>query len=264
MTKLNTRALIKTAAIVLAVVLPVTISSCGKNEVEVSKKSDEKNQSKTSETVKTEAKGSPGKELFYARSKENNVACADCHGDGTNSQNSLTKYFSNIAGANKRTSTYHGKFQGADVASNAGGATVCWESYMKMKTPLTPEQIASLNEFYSGLTGSNTVEEVKYETIALPEPNKAKLKEAQKRISALTGDAAAGEIKFNDACGMCHGKNKTAKKVPDLFDDFDGNVKSITYNVRFGDGAMPFFNQSVLPDQDVANIAAYILKRNEK
>ncbi|MBS1552900.1 MAG: c-type cytochrome [Bacteroidetes bacterium] len=207
---------------------------------------------------------SAGKQLFYMKSKENNIACADCHGDGSNSANPLTKYFSDITAADKRTSTYHGKFTGAEVAKNAGGATVCWESYLKMKTPLTEDQIKSLNEYYSSLKSSSSVSEMKYETISLPVKDKAKLKEDQKIVMGLKGDPVKGEADFKNSCAFCHGENSTIKKVPSLFDEFDGNVKSITYNVRFGDGAMPFYKKSVLSDQEIADIAAYILKKNGK
>ena len=237
-------------------------ASCGKKEEPVAGKNDTAKKVAGKESSEMQ---NPGKELFYAKSKENNIACADCHSDGSNLQNPLTKFFSDVIGANKRSATYHGKFKEAEVAANAGGATVCWEAYMKMKTPLTSEQIASLNEYYGSLKGTgDQPSEIKYETIALPEKDKAKLKEAQKKISALTGDPAAGESKFNEACGICHGDKKTVRKVPDLFDDFDGNVKSITYNVRFGDGAMPFYKEAALSNQDVADIAAFILKKNSK
>lgn len=243
-------------------------TSCGnKTEDNSAKTGEGKGKTETKETAKentTTTQSSPGKEFFYAKSKENNIACADCHGDGTNLKNSLTKYFSNVQGADKRKSVYHGMFSGAEVSSNASGASVCWESYMKMKTPMTPEQIESLNKYYASLPNPSPVDEIKYESISLPKKDKAKLKEAQKKIMALTGDAANGEKKFEEACGLCHGANKTVKKVPDIFDEFDGNVKSITYNVRFGDGAMPFFNEGVLSNQDVADISAYILKKNGK
>jgi mono/diheme cytochrome c family protein len=254
--------------IVCCISLLSFVASCGKkSENETIKTGDGKGKTETKDSSKetsASTQSSPGKDFFYAKSKENNIACADCHGDGSNLKNSLTKYFSNVQGADKRKSVFHGKFSGADVSANASGATVCWESYMKMKTPMTPEQIANLNKYYSSLPNPNPVDEVKYETISLPQNDKAKLKEAQKKIMALTGDAVNGEKKFEEACGLCHGANKTVKKVPDLFDEFEGNIKSITYNVRFGDGAMPFFNEGVLSNQDVADISAYILKKNGK
>lgn len=250
--------------IISVLIITSLIISCGKDDKpEVSKDKKEKTDS-TKKTTSTAGSNSPGKEIFYMKSKENNIACADCHSDGTNSSNSLTKYFSNIQGANKRTTTYHGKFTGEDVAKNAGGATVCWETYLKNKTPMTDEQIKSLNDYYNSLATSDSQTEIKYETIALPARDKAKLKDAQKVIMNLTGDPGKGEQTFKSSCGFCHGDNSTIKKVPSLFEDFEGNVKSIVYNVRLGDGAMPFFKAQSLSDQDVANISAYIMKKNGK
>jgi len=240
--------------------------SCSKERDEAAnKEKKETTETKTSTGEKEQTSGvnSPGKELFYMKSSSNNIACADCHSDGKNDANPLTKYFSDIKGADKRTSTYHGKFKGEEVKKNAAGATVCWESYLKMKTPLTAEQINNLNDYYASLSTPDGKSEIVYETIALPNKDKNKLKEIQKVIGGLTPDPAKGEEKFIESCGMCHGDKATVKKVPDLFDDFEGNVKSIVYNVRFGDGAMPFFTNEKLSNQELADIAAYIMKKNE-
>lgn len=245
----------------------IALVSCSKEkeETDTSQKKETTQSAKDkTDDKKTSAGSSPGRELFYMKSASNNIACADCHGDGTNSANPLTKYFSDIRGADKRTSTYHGKFKGEEVKKTAGGATVCWESYLKMKTPMTDEQIKNLNEYYASLASPDAKSEIVYETIALPEKDKAKLKEAQKFITGLTADPVKGEEKFKTTCGSCHGENATVKKVPDIFDEFEGNVKSIVFNVRFGDGAMPFFNEDKLSNQDLADIAAYVMKRNTK
>ncbi|MDQ3019164.1 MAG: c-type cytochrome [Bacteroidota bacterium] len=215
-------------------------------------------------TSTTSGRDSPGKEIFYKKSADNNIACADCHSDGTNNGNPLTKYFSNIQGANKRVSTYHGMFKGEDVVNNAGGATVCWESYLRMKTPLTKEQISALNDYYASVAGSGSAAEMMYETIALPTRDKTKLKDAQKIVMDLKGDAVKGEQGFNNACGFCHAENATVKKVPSILEDFEGNVKSIVYNARLGDGAMPFFKTQSLSDQEVADISAYIMQKSGK
>jgi cytochrome c553 len=243
----------------------ILAQGCSKEEKNLSgsnKKTETKNADSNSSGNNKE--GSSGKQLFYMKSTQNNIACADCHSDGINSANILTKYFSNIQGADKRTSTFLGKFKGEDVSKNAGGATLCWEVYMKMKTPLTDEQIKSLNEYYGSVKGNDSPAEIKYETLALPEKNKAKLKEEQKIIMGLKGDPVKGEKDFNNSCGFCHGDKSTVKKVPSLFEDFDGNIKSITYNIRFGNGAMPFFKKDNLSDQEIADISAYILSKNAK
>lgn len=223
---------------------------------------EKKDDSTEKKTTQSSGSGSTGKDFFYKKSSENNIACADCHSDGTNNANPLTKYFSNIQGANKRTSTFLGKFTGEEVVKNAGGATLCWQEYMRMKTPLTEEQIAALNQYYSSVAAPDSPLEIKYETIALPVKDKAKLKNEQKIIMALKGDNVKGEQAFNNSCAFCHGENSTVRKVPSILEDFEGNVKSITFNVRLGDGSMPFFHKNNLSDQDVADIAAYLLKKS--
>lgn len=263
---MNSKTILKTYAYLFSILfLVVFISACGKeNKVADEKQKSDETNSNTESKVKETEKTSPGKELFYQKSSVNNIACADCHSDGTNSTKPLTKFFSNIQGANKRTSTYSGKFTGEEVLKNAGGATICWESYERMKTPLTTEQINSLNEYYGSVATSDSPTEIKYETIALPTRDKTKLKTEQKNVMEITGDAGRGAMEFNNACGSCHGDQAFVKKVPDIFDEFEGNEKSIIYNVRLGDSAMPFFVKDRLTDQMLANIAAFIMQQNKK
>lgn len=261
MKKFNQRLFVLSCSAIL--ILFSFYAGCNKEEKQ-KPNAEKKSDSIKSDKTTTGSADSPGKQLFYMKSNQNNIACADCHSDGTNSGKGLTKYFSGIAGAGNRVSSYHGRFTGEEVAKNAGGATVCWESYMKMKIPLTDEQIKSLNDYFDSISAKDSPSEMKYETIALPSKDKSKLKLEQSAIMKLTGDASKGETAFNNACGFCHGQNSTVKKIPDLFDEFEGNVKSITYNVRFGNGAMPFFKNSVLSEQEIADISAYILKKNGK
>ncbi|MBK9333718.1 MAG: cytochrome c [Ignavibacteria bacterium] len=249
-------------AYAIAAASVILISSCGSEEKAPETKTDTQKKDTVSKTSDT--KSSPGKDFFYMKSSSNNIACADCHGDGSNSDRPLTKYFSDIKGADKRKSTFLGKISGEEVKKTAGGATLCWEAYMKMKTPMTPEQIELLNGYYASLGSGDTQSEVTYETIALPDKDKAKLKTEQDQILKLTGDPAKGEVLFKNACATCHGENASVKKVPSILEDFDGNVKSITYNVRFGDGSMPFFKLNLLSNQEIADISAHILKINGK
>jgi cytochrome c553 len=250
--------------VISILVISALMISCGKDTKTVEKKDPKEKQDTSKITSSASGKNSPGKEIFYMKSSQNNIACADCHSDGTNTSNPLTKYFSNIQGANKRKSTYHGKFTGEEVEKNAGGATVCWESYLKMKTPLSEEQIKSLNEYYSSVSTADSPAEITYETIALPTRDKSKLKDVQKVIMELKGDPLKGEKDFGNSCGFCHGNNSPIKKVPTILEDFDGNIKSIIYNARLGDGAMPFFKTQSLSDQDLADISAYIMQKNGK
>lgn len=246
--------------IAAVLIISVTIINCGKDN-KTQDSASKKETKDTSKNLSSSGKNSAGKEIFYMKSKENNAACADCHSDGTNNSNPMTKYFSNIQGANKRTSTYNGKFTGEEVLKNAGGATVCWESYLRMKTPMTEEDIKALNEYYGSVAAADSPTEIKYESIALPVRDKSKLKGVQKLIMENKGDVAKGQADFNNACGLCHGDESKIKKVPSILEDFEGNEKSIIYNVRLGDGGMPFFKSQSLTDQDVADISAYIMSK---
>lgn len=252
---------------IFILVITLILISCSKeNKIgDTSNKKESKDTSKKTTTTQTgSGTAAAGKEFFYMKSSVNNIACSDCHTDGTNASNPLTKYFSTIQGANKRTSTYNGKFTGEEVVKSAGGATICWETYLRMKNPMTEEQIKNLNDFYESVAAPNSPTEIKYESIALPTKDRSKLKEIQKVVMGLKGDPGKGEQTFNNACGLCHSENATVKKVPSILEDFEGNVKSITFNVRLGDGAMPFFKTESLTDQDIADVSAYILQKSGK
>jgi mono/diheme cytochrome c family protein len=256
------------AYIVAIMLLTVLLVNCGKENKtgENSQKREMNDTSKktTSPSETGSGQGTTGREIFYMKSSVNNIACADCHSDGTNTSNPLTKYFSSVHGADKRTSTYNGKFTGEEVRKNAAGATVCWETYLRMKTPMTEHQVKSLNDFYALIADSEAPSEIKYESIALPKKDKSKLKDIQKIVMELKGDPVKGGQTFDVACGSCHAENATVKRVPTILEEFEGNIKSITFNVRLGDGSMPFFKKESLSDQDLADISAYIMKKTEK
>lgn len=225
------------------------------------KKTEQNNQTGTQTNTTGSTAGNDlavkGKEIFYMKSDVNNLACADCHSDGTNSGNSLTQYFSNVIKADKRASTYLGKFTGDAVKQNAGGATVCYKSYLKKKEDMSSDMINALNAYYESLPGNDTAVMV-YQTIALPTRDKTKLAPLQEQIGKLTGNADNGKMLFDKACGLCHNPDSKIKKVPDLFDDFEGNYKSVSYNVYLGDGQMPFYHTDKLSVQDIADLTAFL------
>lgn len=231
----------------------ILIAGCGKKDTTTTTDNKTTTPKSNAELIKQ------GKEIFYAASMITNLKCADCHSDGTNEANPLTKYHSNVKGANKRTETYLGKFKGDEVKNNAGGATVCWSTYLKYKDPMTAEQISSLNAFYESVLGNEEVKNMVYTTVALPTPDKEKLKKDQEEIAKLTGDKVKGEEVYNNACKFCHADGTKVKSVPSLFRDFEGNAKSITFMSRFGKKYMPFFSYESLTNQDLADVSAYIL-----
>jgi hypothetical protein len=99
---------------------------------------------------------------------------------------------------------------------------------------MNAEQIAALNAYYEKVGGSEPAKDMIYTTIALPTPDKEKLKKDQEEIAKLTGDKTKGEEVYNNACKFCHADGTKIKSVPSLFRDFEGNQKSITYMSRFG------------------------------
>ena len=239
------------------------ISGCGKkSEVITDKKTDVKTE--TNQTGKPDAELiKKGNDIFYSESKETGLKCADCHSDGTNTNNIETKFFAPIMGAAQRTSVYNGMYKGADVLKNACGGTECWKNYLKNETPLTNEQVNALNAYYISVSKGDEKEFI-YTTIGAPTKDKTKLKEDQITIAALTGDAVKGGTLFKDACSFCHGKNSSVKKVPSLAENKeDVNMKSIIYHIRLGSKYMPFYSFESLTDQDVADICAFILNNNK-
>ncbi len=238
--------------------ITILIVGCGK------KNSTTTTDNKTTTPKSTDELAKAGKDLFYKASGVTGLACAHCHSDGTNDAEPLVKYHTNIKNADLRTQTFLGKFKGEDVKKTAGGATVCWEQFLKNTDPLTPDQIASFNAYYELVGKGDPVKDAVYTTIALPTQDKEKLKKDQDEIAKLTGDKAKGEEVFNGACKFCHGENSKVKKVPSLFKDFDGNLKSITFMSRFGKKYMPFFSYEAISNQDMANVVAYIMNNQQK
>ncbi|CAN5630990.1 hypothetical protein BH10BAC5_BH10BAC5_00620 [soil metagenome] len=242
-------------------ILALLVSGCNKSSTD--------NKTTTSNTTTTTKSKDElvkaGKELYYKPSDKNNIACADCHSDGTNDSKPLTKIFSSIKGAAKRTSAFLGTIKKEDIEKTATGATNCWAAYEKQKTPLTDNQIASLNAYYESVSKGDEPVEIKYTTFALPAPDKSKLAPEQDAIAKLTANKENGSKLFDQTCAFCHGEKSTIKDVDNIISDWeDGNIKGVTYMTRMGKKAMPFFPVEKLSNQDIADIAAYVISLNKK
>jgi len=74
----------------------------------------------------------------------------------------------------------------------------------------------------------------------------------------VAGDATAGRAAFMAyGCWQCHGTvGQGGSAGPALPRDFP--LDALTAKLRTHSGRMPVFSQRILPDTDVANIAAYI------
>ncbi|MCX6157923.1 MAG: c-type cytochrome [Ignavibacteriota bacterium] len=244
----------------LILVVSLAAASCGRKEEKTDLSKDQRKES--SGNTNSAGFTAKGKEIFYQTSNLTGLKCADCHSDGTNTGNTNTKYFSDVIGASKRTSVYSGMITGEDVKKKGAGASVCWETYLKMGRPVTLEEIDALNAYFESLKGE--VKESKYTSLAVPVSDKAKLKEDLLKIGGLTPDIQNGEKKFKETCGFCHG-GKTVKHVPSVTDeDFEGNLKSVAFHIRFGAKFMPFYSYEKISDQDISDITEYIMKNKKK
>lgn len=238
--------------ILSAVIFTVFLASCSKNEKPA--------EQKETKAAPNELSGK-GKELFYEVSKKTGLKCADCHFDGGDSASMLVRTNADIFNANKRKYVYNGMFSGDDVAKNAGGASYCWKKYIGDETPLTQEQISSLNAYYE-FTGKNKpITEFKLTTIAVPKPDKEKLKEDQTAIASLTGDKTKGQDLFKQFCSSCHRKDSPVKDVPNIANNKDVNLKAIAYHIRLGSKHMPFFPYEAISNQGIADLAAFLLNK---
>lgn len=224
------------------------------------KKSSEDNKTSGEQTTSGSELSAKGKEIFYAISTETGLKCADCHGDGSNTDVTLTKYFSSVNGVPKRTSTYHGMITGEEVKKTAGGSTICWERYLGYKDELTADQINALNAYFEQIATPNDPTEVVYKTLALPKPDKEKFKLQRDEIMALKGDAANGEKLFKNACSSCHSGDTKVKDVPNL-QEYEGDVRGVAYKVCLGDEYMPFFRDDKISNQDIADISEFIMTK---
>lgn len=65
------------------------------------KKSSGDTTSENNDNSQTSGLSAQGKEIFYKASTETGLMCADCHSDGSNTSNTLTKYFSPVNGVPK-------------------------------------------------------------------------------------------------------------------------------------------------------------------
>jgi cytochrome c len=224
------------------------------------KKSSGDNNTSGDQTTSGSELSAKGKEMFYAVSTETGLKCADCHGDGSNIDVTLTQYFSSVNGVPKRTSTYHGMITGEEVKKTAGGSTICWERYLGYTDEMSPEQINALNAYFEEIATPNDPTEVIYETLALPKPDKDKFKLQRDEIMSLKGDAVNGETLFKNACASCHHSESKVKDIPNL-QEYEGDGRGIAYNMRLGHDLMPFYREDKMSNQDIADISEFIMTK---
>ena len=87
---------------------------------------------------------------------------------------------------------------------------------------------------------------------------------------AFAGDVGAGEQVFNANCAACHANGQNVimpektleKEALEQYLTGGRNEKSVVYQVTNGKNAMPAFGGR-LSDEDIANVASYVIATSE-
>ena len=266
------------AACAMAIAL---YSGCSKSEHNASQNVDSTSKNAVTDTAKSSAQIAPqsaaisglamaGQKLFYSTSYGNiKVACASCHTDGQPTTNdSRIRSGHTLVGIISRTSTWNGAFTGNALTKNAYGATMCAVMYQHkgddLGTVIPKADIDALNAYFDAIkSNSGTMtSNLKIAWVtkpALHEEDKIDEKAATaaaKKIMMLPGDPAAGKTVFTNTCQYCH-EMKEKKVGPALATEMD-DPRAAAESIRCGSGAMPFYTNDILSDQQIADVIGYI------
>ena len=190
----------------------------------------------------------------------NEADCALCHSDDGTQERLPGKTFKDVA--------YKESWKGGDAPTLLAAANACVTGWMG-GTALSEEdpEWKSLEAYLQSLSdeGASEPNAIMPEVLA---------DEAAYEEAYADGDAAAGEAKFNDACGACHGTQLTVGMRPAWALDAlkAQSVGRIAQKVRTSGpppsgtddamdstpGPMPFFEPGDLASDDLRDIIAYI------
>jgi mono/diheme cytochrome c family protein len=211
-----------------------------------------------------------GQKIFYSTTYGKiKDACASCHTDGQSAtKDTRLRVGHTLVGVTSRTSTWNGAFKGDALAKDAFGATMCAVMYQHkgddIGTVMPKADIDALNAYFDAIKNNSgritSVLNIAWVTKpALHEEDKIDEKAATaaaKKIMMLPGDPAAGKDVFTRSCQYCH-ELKEKKVGPALAKEMD-NPRAAAKSIRCGSGAMPFYANDILSDQQVADVIAYI------
>ena len=216
-----------------------------------------------------------GGELF--RAQVGGLACADCHGTGGEDQPdpARRRVGHSLADATRRPSWWYGSLEAAKGATVADALLSCVARFQQRTwnttLPALPDGRKDLSKVEVPAADRDAL--VAYlESIARPGPHavlpaaRAGSREDLARVEALPGDAARGREVWAKACALCHGTGPDALG-PSLRGSLAPDRLRVMDYCRMGpspgdrasaDCWMPFFTRDVLPDQDLADVAAMV------
>ena len=178
--------------------------------------------------------------------------------------------------ATRRPSWWHGTLEAAKGAAAGDAVLTCvarfqqrsWNSVLPVKAD------GSRDLSKVEVPAADLAAIVSYlDTLARPGPHPVSpaardgTREALARVEALPGDAVRGRTVFAAACVLCHGRGAPGSLGPSLRGDLAPDARRVIAYARRGpseaerksaDAWMPAFGADVLPDQDLADLAALI------
>jgi mono/diheme cytochrome c family protein len=270
-------AMLTIAAVAMALAL---YSGCSKTEQSAPANTDSTSKNAVVDTAKQASSPEPstaitglalaGQKIFYNTSYGKvKDACAGCHTDDQpTTKDTRLRSGQTLVGVTSRTSTWNGAFKGVDLQKNAYGATMCAVMYQHkgddLGTAIPKADIDALNAYFDAIKNNSGAMAANLKIAWVTKPalheedniDEQAAKTAAKKIMMLPGDPAAGKALFTNTCQYCHEMNE--KKVgPALAKEMD-DPQSAAKSVRCGSGAMPFYTNDILSDQQIADIIAYM------
>jgi mono/diheme cytochrome c family protein len=204
-----------------------------------------------------------GAALF--RTSRGGVSCADCHSTAAEDQPEpgRVRVGHTLADGTRRPSWWHGTIRAADGKSVGDAIAPCAARFQERGEAGTPPLDAAARADLAAFL----------ETVARPGPHLpapaaiAGEPADLARVRALAGDAARGRAAFARACALCHrpeaGPDALAptlrgKEAPERERVIDYVRRGPSGKERAAGAWMPPFTPDVLPDRDLAALAALI------
>lgn len=224
------------------------------------------------------AAGPASGEALFSR-RVGGLSCADCHALSGEDQPRETRRLvgHTLRDATRRPSWWYGTLRADAGATVEDAVRTCMARFQQRtwnlilpvkgdgsrdlsKVEVPPAEVAALVAFLEANAAPG------------PHPPMPAMKDdspvALRRIDALAGDGTRGSAVYDRACALCHGPDGRGDLAPPLRGPDSMTTRSRTIEVvrRGPDGAarkgmdawMPWFTPDVLPDQDLADVAAWL------
>jgi mono/diheme cytochrome c family protein len=210
--------------------------------------------------------------------KVGGLSCADCHSTTAEDQPrpDRRRVGHTLADATRRPSWWYGDLDAAKGAAVLDAAMTCVARFQHRTWNTTLPDLPAGGKDLSKVevpAAERAALGAYLESLARPGPHlpsparRGGSREEVARVEALEGDPARGREVWAKACALCHGDGGRNHLGPSLRGDLAPDRFRVMDYVRSGprpsdrrtaDAWMPAFSPDVLPDQDLADVAALI------